>query len=234
MTNLTGPSRARYVQRMFGQISRHYDKMNRLMTFTQDVRWRREVVRRASFPDHALVLDLGAGTGDLAREVCRQVPTAHVVAADFTLQMLQVGQAKKHMPAKLDWAGADALNLPFASETFDGLLSGFLLRNVSDLARSLEEQWRVLKPGGHWACLETTPPPPGLLAPFIQFYLHRVVPALGRLVSGHGAAYTYLPDSTEKFLEPGQLRSSLEQAGFKKAGFRRLNFGTVAIHWALK
>jgi demethylmenaquinone methyltransferase/2-methoxy-6-polyprenyl-1,4-benzoquinol methylase len=105
--------------------------MNRLMTAGQDIRWRREVIRRAQLTPGAQLLDLGAGTGDLAREALRQQQDCSALAADFTLGMMRVGQ--KHAPPTPDWSAADALALPFADQRFDAVVSGYLLRNVSDL-----------------------------------------------------------------------------------------------------
>ncbi|MCX8062159.1 MAG: class I SAM-dependent methyltransferase [Anaerolineales bacterium] len=144
------------VRAMFGRIAPNYDRMNRIMTLAQDLRWRREVIRRAALPERGRLLDLGAGTGDLAMEALRQVPTAQVLAADFTLPMMTVG--RKNKPATIRWCAADALNLPFASQSLDAVVSGFLLRNVVDVERSLSEQYRVLKMGGRLVCLDTTQP----------------------------------------------------------------------------
>jgi demethylmenaquinone methyltransferase/2-methoxy-6-polyprenyl-1,4-benzoquinol methylase len=243
MANLTGPERARYVRDMFARIADRYDLMNRLMTAGQDLRWRREVIRRAALPPRGRLLDLGAGTGDLAYEALRQHPACQVVAADFTLEMMQVGQARQRRVASAGlslprraplWAAADALCLPFPSASFDALVSGFLLRNLGDLAQSLSEQIRLLKPGGRWVALDTTHPSRNLLSPLIDLHLHAVIPALGRVLTGEGQAYAYLPDSTEGFLGAEALAARLLQTGFHQVGFRRLMFGTVAIHWAIK
>jgi demethylmenaquinone methyltransferase/2-methoxy-6-polyprenyl-1,4-benzoquinol methylase len=114
------------------------------------------------------------------------------------------------------------------------VVSGYLLRNVSDLQAALQEQRRVLKPGGWIVALDTTRPSPGPLEPFIDFHLHRIIPALGRLVAGDSEAYTYLPDSTARFLSAEQLAGRLLEAGFQEVGFRRLMLGTMAIHWGKK
>ncbi|TLN15022.1 methyltransferase domain-containing protein, partial [bacterium] len=116
----------RTVRGIFGRIAPRYDLMNRLMTFGQDKGWRREVIRRAALLPGSRLLDLGAGTGDLAFEALRQQPDARVTAADFTLEMMQVGQKRPHAVA-LTWAAADALHLPFAAGRFDALVSGYLL-----------------------------------------------------------------------------------------------------------
>lgn len=238
MANLTGTERARYVQGMFARIAHRYDLMNRAMTAGQDVRWRREVILRAALPAHGRLLDLGAGTGDLAREALRQSPTVTAVAADFTLEMMQVG---KQRPAKLPlevqrlaWSAADAQSLPLPDNTFDAVVSGYLLRNVSNLALSLAEQRRVLKPGGRIVALDTAPPLHNALEPFIRFHLHTVIPTLGQWLTGQSDAYRYLPDSTESFLEPERLAARLLAAGFEQVGFRRLMLGTMVIIWGRK
>lgn len=231
-SSLTPSERAQYVQGVFDRIAPRYDLMNRLMSAGQDQSWRREVVRRAELPAGGRLLDLGTGTGDLAREALRQYPGCQVLAADFTLAMMRVGQQRNQ--AALHWSNADALRLPFPDESFDALISGFLLRNVTDLDQALREQLRVLKPGGHWVSLDTTRPRRNLLSPFIQFHLHRVIPFLGTLITGQRDAYLYLPDSTENFLPAEALQARLETAGFKQVGFHRRMLGTIAIHWGNK
>lgn len=230
MSDLVGNDRARYVQEMFTQIAPRYDLMNRLMTFGQDVRWRRLVIQLARLAPGCKLLDLGAGTGDLAGEALRQFPDAEVVAADFTLQMMRAGQAH-FVNKRPGWCAADAGQLPFPEQSFDAVVSGFLLRNVVDLPRSLAEQYRVLKAGGRIVTLDTTPPENNLLSPFIRIHLHTIIPTLGRLIAEHGSAYQYLPDTTEGFLQPERLAARLIQAGFKQVGYQRLMFGAIAVHW---
>ena len=220
------------VRGIFTRIAPRYDLMNRLMTGGQDLRWRKEVIRRACLPPQALLLDLGAGTGDLAREALRQHPDCHPLASDFTLAMMHKGKKRPHAPR--DWAAADALSLPFGPNHFDAIVSGFLLRNVVDLPQALREQYRALKPGGWWVALDTTRPHPNLLSPFIRFHMHRIIPFLGWLLTRQVDAYTYLPDSSENFLRAEELAAHLAAAGFRQVGFRRRMAGTIAIHWGQK
>jgi demethylmenaquinone methyltransferase/2-methoxy-6-polyprenyl-1,4-benzoquinol methylase len=235
LANLTGAARERYVQKMFTQIAHRYDLMNRLMTAGQDVRWRKEVIRLAQLPPQSRLLDLGAGTGDLAREVLYRHPDNRVVAADFTLEMMRVGKARHaDGQAQMNWTAADALRLPFPSGSFDAVVSGFLMRNVSDVRTCLQEQYRLLRNGGRIVILDTAPPPDNLFLPFIRFHLHSIIPTLGRLISGQAEAYHYLPDSTEAFLHPQQMTLRLLETGFRNVSFQLRMFSTVAILWGEK
>ena len=242
MTQLSGDERKGYVRGMFGQIAGRYDLMNRLMALGQDVGWRKEAIRKLEIspgsPDASgmvapLVLDAGAGTGDLALQLRKEHPHARVVASDLTPEMMRVGMQRPGAEAVL-WVAADAENLPFAPGAFDAAVSGYLLRNVPDLDRTLAEQRRILKPGGRMAALDTTPPQRNLLRPFLHFYLQVIIPFLGRLITGEAEAYRYLPDSTEGFVEAGRLAERIRAAGFAGVGFVRRMFGTMAIHWGKK
>lgn len=230
MTQLTGQERAQYVQSMFTKIAHRYDLMNRLMTGGMDVRWRKEVIQLAKLRPNASLLDLGTGTGDLAREALTQFPQARVTAADFTLEMMRVG--KKN--GDLNFSSADALNLPFKEKNFDAVISGFLMRNVTDVQQALKEQHRILKPGGRIVILDTTRPKKNLLSPFIKFHMHVIIPMVGGMLSGMRDAYEYLPDTTENFLTAEGLSVRMVAVGFRRVNFKRLMFGTIAIHWGEK
>lgn len=230
MSHLTGQEHATYVQTMFARIADRYDLMNRLMTAGQDARWRKQVIQLARLNHTSYLLDIGAGTGDLAREALTQFPQANVVAADFTLEMMRVGQKK----GALHFSSADTLHLPFQGRTFDAVISGFLMRNVIDLQKALQEQYRVLKKGGRIVILDTTRPRKHILSPLIWLHMHVVIPALGGFLTGMREAYRYLPDSTEGFVTAENLASRMAAAGFKNINFERRMFGMIAIHWGEK
>ena len=235
MAHLKGQARATYVQRMFDQIAPRYDLMNRLMTGGRDVAWRRLVIQAARLPRGGRLLDIATGTGDIALEALRQVGDLGAVGADFSLEMMARGRAS-HKPGaeRMQWMGADTLALPFPDNTFDAVTSGFMLRNVTDVPRSLSEQLRVVRPGGRMVCLEISRPPRNLLLPFYGFYFHRIVPLVGQLVSGNKSAYTYLPQSADEFLFPNELAEWMRQAGWRDVSYRRLMLDTVAIHVGVK
>ena len=230
MSNLTGEARTRYVRRMFGRIAPRYDLLNRLMTFGFDRSWRVELIRRLDLPAAPQVLDLGAGTGDLAFETLKRRPAARLVAVDFTPEMLRIGQ-RRAGAERMQWVVADAARLPFAHAAFDAAVSGFLLRNVPEVDRVLSEELRVLRPGGRVGSLDTTPPSRSWLRPFVSLHLHTVIPLLGRIFAGDPEAYTYLPQSTERFVEAGALAARMAAAGFRDVSFARRMFGMIALHW---
>jgi demethylmenaquinone methyltransferase/2-methoxy-6-polyprenyl-1,4-benzoquinol methylase len=227
--------RARDVRRMFGRIARRYDLMNAVMTFGQDGRWRRRAARLAlssGGPGGRVALDIGAGTGDLARALA-EAGAQRVVAADFSETMLLQAQRKLQAIESIDLAAADALRLPFADAVFDCVTNGFLLRNVADLGATLRELRRVLRPGGRLVCLEITHPP-ARVDPLFRPYFEGIVPLLGWIIAGDAAAYRYLPASVRPFPDPDGLAAMLREAGFVDVSYRRLNIGVVALHTGLK
>jgi demethylmenaquinone methyltransferase/2-methoxy-6-polyprenyl-1,4-benzoquinol methylase len=224
---------AEAMQDMFGRIAARYNVMNRLMTFGQDRRWRRFVVRQARLKPGGWLLDIATGTGDIALEARHQVPGVRVVAADLTLPMMRVGQ-QRNGAGGLAWQAADTLHLPYTDAGFDAVTSGYLFRNVPDIPGALAEQVRVLKPGGWLVTLDTTPPPHNLLRPFIGLHLRYVIPLLGRFVTGQRDAYRYLPESTLGFKTADELAALMRAAGLEQVQYRRFMFRTMAVHWGQK
>ena len=214
---------------MFSRIAGRYILMNRLMTFGQDSRWRKNVIREARLSPGSRLLDIGTGTGDIVAEGVKAFPGLLAVAADFTQEMMRAGRRHPGRGGLL-WTGADTYALPFPDETFDAVTSGFLMRNVSDLELAFREQLRVTQPGGRIVVLESSPPKDNLLRPFIRFHLNYVIPALGRLVTGDAEAYRYLPESTHAFQEPESLVEIMTGVGMQDVSFELLMFGTIAIH----
>jgi demethylmenaquinone methyltransferase/2-methoxy-6-polyprenyl-1,4-benzoquinol methylase len=215
------------VRTMFDRIAPVYDVMNRVMTAGMDVRWRRLAAESVVQPGDR-VLDAACGTGDLAIADLR-AGAGRVTGLDFSERMLE--RARRKAPPRkdaLDWVQGDMLALPFADATFDAATVGFGVRNVDDLALSLSELRRVLRPGGRVAILEITQPR-GVLRPFYSLWFDRVVPLLGKVLPG-GAAYTYLPASVKRFPTAERLADMLREAGFVDVRFRLLAGTIVALH----
>ncbi len=235
MAYLEGQERAQYVQTMFDRIAGRYDVMNRLMTAGQDLTWRRYVIQKANVPVNGRLLDIATGTGDIAYEGILQQPSIQSVGADFSLGMMQAGRRdyaeRRHV---IKWTGADALALPFADNYFDASVSGFLMRNVIDVAGAFAEQLRVLQPGGRCVVLESSPPKDNILKPFILAHLNYVIPIIGRIVAGDSDAYQYLPESTQAFRDPDDLARIMREAGFMMVSYKLFMFGTVAVHFGVK
>lgn len=231
-----GEDRERQVQTIFSEIAPRYDLLNHLLSLNIDRGWRRRAVDTLGWrerPDGTF-LDACAGTFDLALELAgRDAFRGRVVAADFALPMLVAGRSKLDQAAVAPVCG-DALRLPFPDATFDGATVGFGVRNLSDLDAGFREFHRVLKPGARLVVLEFTVPPNPVVRAGYMFYFTRVLPLIGRVVSGHPWAYTYLPESVKEFPAPQPLADRLEGAGFAEAGWSLVTFGIAAIHWARK
>ena len=225
-------TRAEAVRAMFTRIAGRYDLMNSVMTGGRHHAWRRVTARAVAGAPAGLALDLATGTGDLALAVRAAAPGRVVVGADFSEAMLGHARAKlaargeRHVPL----LAADALALPFGDRTFACVTSAFLLRNLADLPAGLAEMRRVTAPGGLVAALEITRPGVRGWDAVFGIYFNRLVPVIGAAVAGDRAAYTYLPQSVERFVTPPQLARLLTQAGLREVHYRRLALGTIALH----
>ena len=219
---------ARRVREMFANIAPRYDLINHLLSANIDKRWRRRVVEelRKLLPADAKVLDVGCGTGDLSIELFENM-AAEVTGIDFCGPMLKLAKTKA---PELQFIEGDALRLPFAEASFDGLTIGFALRNLADVDRGLRELLRVLKPNGHVAILEFSHPANPVFASFVRFYNWRLLPWIGGIVSGSRGAYEYLPDSISKFPDQEGLASMMRAAGFADVRFENLSGGIAALH----
>ena len=238
LKNFKPERKAEYVNRMFAQIAPSYDRMNRLMTFGLDQGWRRTVVAEAAPPPGGKALDVATGTGDIALALAPKVGAqGEVIASDFCLEMMLPGPGKAEKAGVAEvvrWVAADALKLPFADNTFDCVTTGFAMRNVTNIEQAFRDMGRVVKPGGRVVCLEVARPKLALVRWGHQLYFNRIVPLIGRLISGHAEAYTYLPASARNFPPPEELKRIMERAGLTQVRFRRYGLGAVAIHVGVK
>lgn len=225
-----GTAKRSYVRDMFTAIAPRYDLLNHVLSLNIDRRWRRQAIDNLAWEraPAGSYLDLCAGTLDLGAELARRPPFAGcVVGTDFVLRMLRLGKGKS---GRLKPVCADALALPFPDGSFDGLVIGFGLRNLTDIDEGLLEMARVLKAGARLVVLEFSTPSKWPIRPLYRFYFTRILPRIGRLVSKHTSAYSYLPDSVETFPQPSLLAERIRSAGFGEAWFRPLTFGIATLH----
>ncbi len=210
----------RVVEEMFDRIAPRYDALNRVLTFRMDVAWRRTAVEALALPRGSKVLDLACGTGDL----CRALTDAghEAIGADFSAGMLRAA----HTDAPL--LRADALVLPFADATFDGLTCGFALRNFASLSPVLTECARVIRSGGRVALLDVAEPSSPLVRAVHGAWFRHVVPFVGGLVSDR-AAYRYLPASTAYLPPLPELLGLVVDAGIVDVSRSTLGFGAAQL-----
>lgn len=225
-----GREKREYVRGMFTAIAPTYDRLNRIISFRLDLRWRRRGVDRLGWEraPAGRYLDLCAGTMDFGVELARRPGfRGRIVAADFVAAMLRIGRAKD---ARIAPVNADALELPFRDGTFDGATVGWGVRNLMDLDAGLAEAARVLKPGARLVIVEMSTPPWRPFRALYEIYSRRILPMIGRMVSKHTTAYTWLPESARAFPGPAELARRMEAAGFAEVRWRRLLGGVTAMH----
>jgi demethylmenaquinone methyltransferase/2-methoxy-6-polyprenyl-1,4-benzoquinol methylase len=213
------------VAQMFDAVAPHYDRMNAVMTFGQERRWRRVVAAELGIGPGDTVLDLAAGTG--ASSVAIGATGATVVACDFSQGMLGVGRDRHR---ELPMVAGDALRLPFADQSFEAVTISFGLRNVAEVDLALRELLRVAKPGARLAVLETSAPQRQPMRAGHHFYVERVMPRLARLASSNSEAYSYLAESVGAWPAPAELADRISAAGWSAVRWRSLLLGAVALH----
>lgn len=219
-----------FVQALFSRIAPHYDGMNDVMTFGLHRRWKALACRRLGLKSGQRALDVCCGTGDLSRALLRQTPGLHVCGLDFCEAMLAIARQRlAGYPCEL--VQGDAMALPFDDQTFDGVVVGYGLRNVADVAGCLREMARVLKPGGRLVSLDMSHPSPWMHR-LSAFWRESTLPLLGLLLAGDAAAYRYLPQSARAFASQAALADLMTQAGFIQARYENLLGGICALHIA--
>ena len=231
-----------FLHDVFIAVPPHYDLINKLMTWGLDRRWRRRLARECLASQPARVLDLCCGTGDLAITLARLAKSnTEVTGIDYSRPMLEKATQKAKKAGgkgKLSFVSGDIACIPFSEAHFDCIGTSFAFRNLSyknPLAgRYISEVLRVLKPGGRFVIVETSQPKSNFIKKLYHLYLRYFVFWLGWLISGNREAYQYLADSATNYYAPEELGRMLVKAGFQQVSFRRLLFGAVSIHVAVK
>lgn len=231
-------SRDRTVQSMFDRIAGRYDLLNRVISFRLDACWRRQVIKAVLTHGQPRILDIGTGTGDLVFDAAKAIGgKGTFVGVDFSLKMLQLARSKQsRVPPGVDseFIMASAMFSPFKDNVFDGAMSAFVLRNVSDLTLLFAEALRVLRPGARFVSVDMFPPNAGWFSTLYSIYFHGLMPRIGALLARDRDAYEYLSDSVRRFHPPENVTTLLEQAGFESVTVRKFLCGAVCMHIAVK
>lgn len=226
------------VREMFSRIAPRYDFLNHTLSLSIDRIWRARVARAFQptlrRPEN-VALDVCCGTGDLTLALAKRSNGA-VIGTDFAHPMLvRAGEKiQSTRQFKIALFEADALHLPVPDTSLDLITLAFGFRNLSNYDRGLREFARVLRPGGQLGILEFSEPRPGAFGKLYAWYLAKLLPRIGRAISGHNFAYSYLPSSVSRFLRPEELSEHMTQAGFQNVSFERWTGGAVTFHRGTK
>ena len=218
------------VYKVFENIAEGYDAANDRISLGMQKSWKKELVD-ALMPASS-VLDVCTGTGDIALAVKKENPSASICGLDFSPAMLEVAKSKKGAE-EISWVQGDAMNLPFADESFEAACISFGLRNTPDYGAVIKEMRRVLKPGGIFACLDSFVPENAFIRTFYGVYFGSIMPLIGGATE-HKEEYLWLNQSTKEFLSPTALTRLISSCGFDSVEVKKMLFGSCCLHIAVK
>lgn len=221
---------------MFNNIAGKYDFLNHFLSLGIDRGWRKKAIQQVAAVHPKKILDVATGTGDLAIAAVKVQPT-QIIGIDIAEQMLEAGRKKieeKKLVHIISLQNGDSESLPFENNSFDAVMCAYGVRNFENLEAGLKEMYRVLRPGGKLVILEFSQPDQFPVKQVYKFYFRFILPVLGKLVSKHSRAYTYLPASVMAFPQGNTFCSILEKCGFKNAKGKALTFGITSLYVADK
>src|SRR5699024_5987320 len=221
------------IQTIFNSISDDYDHMNDIISFNQHTIWRNRTNKEIFVKPGQKVLDLCCGTGDWTIQLAEN-QEAEITGLDFSENMLKVAAGKTAKFNNITLTQGDATDLPYDDNTFDIVTIGFGLRNLPDYLSGIKEFYRVLKPGGQLVILETSNPESKLMNFGFKIYFGKIMPVLGEKIAGSGQEYTWLFESTSKFLSKEELKTMMQQNGYINIKVIPHTFGTAATHIGYK
>lgn len=222
------------VTEMFDDISSHYDFLNHLLSFGIDRRWRRKTSRLVAEHIPMTILDVATGTADLAIRMAKDMPDSVILGTDLSPKMLELGERKiykKNLSQQIHLVTASALEMPFPDDSFDAVTSAFGVRNFEELETGLREMVRVCRNDGLVAILEFSHPTNALVKGLYRWYSRRWIPSIGRNVSKHPTAYSYLPSSAEAFPSGEAFEAILRQVGLIDIGKKVFNGGIATLYY---
>ncbi|MCP5053511.1 MAG: bifunctional demethylmenaquinone methyltransferase/2-methoxy-6-polyprenyl-1,4-benzoquinol methylase UbiE [bacterium] len=224
--------------KIFDRIHKRYDLLNRIFSFGQDILWRNKLTRSIGKGENQQLLDLATGTGDVALTVLkRRSDVTYACGCDMSGNMLKLGKvkaAKRKMKRRISFLQGDAGNIPFGDHRFNAVTMAFGIRNVVDPSHVLKEIRRVLKENGTALILEFSLPSNKLIRWFHLFYLRRIIPNIGAIVSRDRHAYRYLNQTIETFPYGQSFCRLMEEAGLKQVRFTPLTFGVATIYQGVR
>ena len=225
------------IAKMFDRISPKYDRLNHLLSLNIDKTWRTKTAKAVAKSQPETILDLATGTGDLAIALAKYNPQAHIIGLDISEKMLEIGKAKiakQGLDNQIDLRLGDAAALPFESQFFDAVTVAFGVRNFENLQQGLSEICRVLKPNGQVYILEFSMPERFPIKQAYRLYFKQILPKIGKQVSKDDWAYSYLPESVERFPKPAAFLQTLNDNGLSEASTRSLTWGIATLYTARK
>lgn len=224
------------VRATFSSIANRYDLANSIISLGLHKWWKKTLV--GSLPHYypLKALDICCGTGDISFLLAKKYPHAYVVGVDFCEEMLELAEARKEKwgMVNVEFVKGDILSLPFPESSFHIVTVAFGMRNIVDRERALKVIFRMLRKEGIFVCLEFTPPKVSIFPSLYHFYLNKIVPFIGGLITGDGMAYHYLASSIDEFYKPGEFLELMRKTGFREVNYRLLSGGVVAIHQGVK
>ena len=224
------------ITKMFDNISKEYDGLNRVISFGIDLKWRKKVVTLVSSKQPYNILDIATGTGDLAISLTK-TSAKEIIGLDISDGMLEVGRKKiasKRLDGIVEMVVGDSEDLPFDDNTFDAITVAFGVRNFMNLEKGLAEILRVLKPNGIFVILETSVPTRTPYKQGYKLYSTYILPTIGKIFSKDKSAYKYLSESASKFPYGEAMNTILRQVGFTNVTDRPQTFGVATIYTASK
>jgi demethylmenaquinone methyltransferase/2-methoxy-6-polyprenyl-1,4-benzoquinol methylase len=220
------------VAQMFDDIAPKYDFLNHFLSLNIDKLWRKKLIKLLKKEHPVNILDVATGTGDLAIASLKAGPEK-VTGIDISIKMIEVGLRKikeKQLEDKIELLLADSLEIPFKDNSFDAVMVAFGVRNFENLEKGLLEMKRVIKPGKKAFILEFSKPERFPVKQVYNLYFHYILPFFGKRISKNSKAYSYLPDTVEKFPEASKFTDIMTKCGYSNANFKRLSFGIATIY----
>ena len=233
-TKVNPKEKTKLVQKVFSKVAKNYDLMNDLMSFGSHRFWKKKFVEIINPKKNEIIIDIGSGTGDIAKNILKTKFNGELHLLDLNSQMLNIGKSTIRKNKNVYFHQGNAEDLKFKNNTFDKYAIAFCLRNITNIEKSIEEALRVLKPGGIYFCLEFSSPNSILTSQLYKKYRTRILPWIGKLISRNKEAYKYLSESIDLFPNQEKLKYIIEKIGFSSVSYINLFDGIVAIHKGYK